>query len=757
MRGSWKRVIVVAACALAALAAPSGAAAAATGGGGNGGNTSSTSSSTKTFSPETYVDYKRRGGEPTVVVDRYPFTTGCPIGQASCYRDLDYASAPEGLPGYSFFWKSDDLGGTFRLPQHLPATGNNPGQGPGGGDSHQVVGEATHNVFFVDLPGDCVTVNRSTDLGESFTPDVLGCGLEPGAIDDRPWIETDEGYPGSQNVYISFIDFTTQSTPTLALARSQQDGATGSFATDSACNTLTQAGPGSGASDDTPTACPDPLDPRLTIAGPVVADKAGDRSRSGSHTIYIPFVRSSTDGSGNPDNQLYIARSTDGANTWTRRLVADLGPHDPANIFPQLTLDHAGNAYFTWSQTMRPADTAAGGGETDVFYAYSTDHGTTWSAPIDLTGERGDSAVFPWMQGGDAGRVDLVMYKANTGVNPNLAFVDANGNECSDGSPGCRPNPSVWNVYFSQSLNALNPGANFRAVQISDRPNHTGPICTNGLACENNGGNRNLLDFFTVDVDHLGAAHVIWADDNNNNAFTRNLFSRQLAGSSVYANTPLALQGSWPVSDHSATDRAGDVFTADGAPAGTCPGMDVLGTSADRSGTTLTLSLTLNGAPSAAAAIACSGAPLAGATGGLWGAEFWAPSTPDPADPGAPNDNFYLAYVDGVDGPHVEAGRVSGFNATLQSEEFASSQGGTVGGSCLATPAPTPCTLTLTTTLDTLGIKQGAGLYSITGLSTYLTGTTDRFPFTRVTAGNSEQADANFAFNINGTGTTTAP
>src|SRR5438034_2644408 len=58
------------------------------GGGGNGGNTSSTSSKTNIFAPSAYVDYKRLGGEPTVVVDRYAFATG------QQYRDIGYYSAP---------------------------------------------------------------------------------------------------------------------------------------------------------------------------------------------------------------------------------------------------------------------------------------------------------------------------------------------------------------------------------------------------------------------------------------------------------------------------------------------------------------------------------------------------------------------------------------------------------------------------------------------------------------------------------------
>ena len=52
------------------------------------------------------------------------------------------------------------------------------------------------------------------------------------------------------------------------------------------------------------------------------------------------------------------------------------------------------------------------------------------------------------------------------------------------------------------------------------------------------GGNRNLLDFFTVDLDHLGAANVIWADDNNTNSLTINRFSRQLSGASVVFPEP---------------------------------------------------------------------------------------------------------------------------------------------------------------------------------------------------------------------------
>src|ERR671932_2888700 len=134
------------------------------------------------------------------------------------------------------------------------------------------------------------------------------------------------------------------------------------------------------------------------------------------------------------------------------------------------------------------------------------------------------------MVAGDAGQVDLVYYKANSGLNSNVA------------------DSQVWNVYFAQSQNALNTGSNFKSVQISDHPNHIGQICTQGLSCS---GDRDLLDFFTVDVDHLGAANVMWADDNTTRTTdTRNKFSRQLSGASVYKNTNISLWNTWPIKDH---------------------------------------------------------------------------------------------------------------------------------------------------------------------------------------------------------------
>src|SRR5436305_3291813 len=214
------------------------------------------------------------------------------------------------------------------------------------------------------------------------------------------------GSPG--NVYVSFINFTNAIAPTLALARSTHDGALGTFLTDSVCNTLNGQVP-------TNTTCPDPLDVGLQVAGPPVVDYYN------THNIYIPFVRATPiipGVSSGPPYSLWVAKSTDGGSTWTRSQVADLGAHNPANLFPEMTVAKAGNLYYTWPQTQGPPSDASGlVGEQDVYYAFSTDQGTTWVSPIPLTQEANDSAVMPWIVASDVGRFDLVYYKANSGLN----------------------------------------------------------------------------------------------------------------------------------------------------------------------------------------------------------------------------------------------------------------------------------------------------------------------------------------------------
>lgn len=749
---------------------------------GSGGTVKTVSSSTSIFAPATYVDYKRFGGEPTVTVDRFPFLPGSVGAQRFCgtpatgcpARDTVYQSAPQGVvfPRYSQFWKSDDLGQTFRKSRQFPIYGNEQiNAGGGGGDSHQDVGQLTHDVYFVDLtlfPG--ITVNVSEDLGETWRSDPFGQGLA--FLDDRQWVAADEAV---DRVYLSTINLLNLVTPTLAVYRNTTGAPAGGWNA-SPCNPGTFAIGSSPvdppASDAVATPCADPADPYLWVAGPVVADDEGTTVRPPSHNVYVPFVRRIvTGGLGDvfpiQGWQLYVAKSTDAGSTWTRQKVADL-PADvnPSNIFVQMTIDRGGNLYYTWSQTQGASTTSSQGkrtdpgsprekaGEQDIYYTYSTGGGLTgtWATPINLTKESGDSAVFPWMVAGDPGQVDLVYYKSNSGLNSNVALVDESGQPCDDdAAPGCDPNPAVWNTYFAQSQNALNTGANFKSVQVTAQPNHIGVLCTGGLGCDED---RDLLDFITVDVDRLGAAHIAYSDDNRRRASdTQDFMTRQIAGNGVFKNQTITLRSAWPIRDHAVSDRAGDVFDPASVPKGSCPGMDLLGMTMDRSGDLLRATLTLNGAPTATGATACGGVA---SSGGVWGVEFWSAAGP----PGGPEANrFYIAYRDdAVGGARVEGGAVDNVNTALTSLEFNRIVGGTLGGTCFpvgGTPATGTCTITMTVPASGLGITPGNALNNVTGLSLYFFGDPDRPPggLVRLILGNSEQADATASFHVLGSGT----
>jgi hypothetical protein len=73
--------------------------------------------------------------------------------------------------------------------------------------------------------------------------------------------------------------------------------------------------------------------------------------------------------------------------------------------------------------------------------------------------------------------------------------------------------------------------------RVSDKPNHKGSICTQGLTCTEpqpigTRGNRNLADFFEVGLDDDGHAIVTWADDYDSAAtfIAHPMFAREASG-----------------------------------------------------------------------------------------------------------------------------------------------------------------------------------------------------------------------------------
>ena len=206
-------------------------------------------------------------------------------------------------------------------------------------------------------------------------------------------------------------------------------------------------------------------------------------------TVYVAHTASST---------LTVGRSTDGGVTWKNNTVDNTTTH--GSLFDVVKVGDDGVVYTVWSDL------------TNIYLAHSTDGGVTWSDKVRVNDNSAyRTNVFPWLEAGSAGRVAVVWYGTTSATNDDNAD---------------------WQVLFSQTLNATDPGPTFRQKVISDHVIHGSNISLGGLT---GAANRNLDDYFQVAIDPQGAAVVAYTDDHNDyNGHT--YVTRQLDGTSLYAS-----------------------------------------------------------------------------------------------------------------------------------------------------------------------------------------------------------------------------
>jgi PKD repeat protein len=198
-----------------------------------------------------------------------------------------------------------------------------------------------------------------------------------------------------------------------------------------------------------------------------------------SNTLYV--VQSTGTG-------IRVAVSTNGGSTWDERTVATRQTQT-GNIFVSGATDDAGNAYITWSDTDR--------GQTDVWMAYSTNRGQAWRGPYLVSAAVG-THLFPWIDAGADGRVVVAWYGTTTVADPNTM-----------------PSGTPWHVYAAQSLNGHDDPPVFHVARVTPEPHHVGPVCTGGSGC--GGNDRDLLDFFMVQVHPDGRAAIAYSHDGSTN------------------------------------------------------------------------------------------------------------------------------------------------------------------------------------------------------------------------------------------------
>ncbi|HEY6192699.1 MAG TPA: T9SS type A sorting domain-containing protein [Bacteroidota bacterium] len=391
-----------------------------------------------------------------------------------------YVAGIEGTPGGTDVWKSGDGGNSFTYlgqPDGGQAASALAGRTPGagGGDEDIAVG-STGTVYMASLWGAVLgvpgvggvgaplaaTMCTSTNGGTLWVDNPWAQSLP---IVDRQWIAT----YGDKTVYLTYqqegVDL--QGTNSLWVVKSTDGGLTFPQATQ-----LTT--------------------PQLGTQPDFQGNIAVDQQNGNVYTVFI----------GHPGNSVYIARSSDGGRSFVLKLVRQGEPGiSYSYVFPILALDRGGNVHVVYSDG------------TNVYLTSSADQGATWTLPVRVNNGPGAKlAIAPWVDAGDAGKVDIMWW--STSSTDNLA-PDAQ-----------------WKVYFAQTLNAF-----AKTPTISENAAsgvfHSGPICVNGTACT--AGTRNLAEYASTTVYLDGKAMIVYPDDQQT-ANPMTYFLKQTGGPGVLSS-----------------------------------------------------------------------------------------------------------------------------------------------------------------------------------------------------------------------------
>lgn len=431
--------------------------------------------------------------------------TNCTNGAAEPQIRADkaghfYASSENGLGAGTDAWKSTNSGRNFTALASPNATSstNDTGFAPGGGDTDLTTApvknsSGQYNVYVASLSLANVDVSTSTDGGTTWKLNPTSATI-PG--DDREWIAAD----GASKVCISYHDVATFN---INVDCSFDAG-----------TTFTQLG--------------DAFDTNHAFL--IQNNSTGNLMIDpNTHIIYQTFSGIANAGEEVCSQQgtcgyhvVWIAVSTDGGKTFTDNMVYN-NPNTTVSYghqFVNISLDSAGNLYSVYSDNH------------NVYYSYSTDHGTTWSAPVQVNSAPANTAIMPWSVANNAGHIDIVWYGTSyyDGVNP----------------PDNYPMSASWYVYMTQNLSATTPGSTF--TQVSATPIiHYGGVCESGVGCT---GNRDLYDDFGIAVQpKTGLASIVYSDDqytNNPNNPPRSGCTQSTSNSSSCDHTTIATQTAGP-------------------------------------------------------------------------------------------------------------------------------------------------------------------------------------------------------------------
>ena len=440
------------------------------------------------FSTPNVMDPMQSVGEPTIV-------------NSPAKDNTVYGSGPWGTGTQRSIWDaSADGGETFRLVDQCPATSGqvatacpaptavqgspNP---PGGGDTDQRI-DSSGKDYFTDLWAlACNRVAVTADNGASANQNAYGCqSATPTCTSttappcrpegsDRPWLVAfDPKLDGVTNV--------TAPDAALAPIVYQEYNHCIAVAIGNGCSYWAKSTDGVNYSPANST--------NGNVGGdgyPSVDQVTGDvfEAHNGQLNIGVP------DASGN----LTFLDDPGGNNIGHSLINYDGSVGESDTLFAGSWMDQGRNLHITWTN-----------GSDQVFTSVAS-YKTNWTqfaTPVKLNQSPSNVNVFPWVIAGGPGRSDSIWYGTSDTGDPSTNSGQAWYAYMSQ---------AVWPVDADGAVTLAPPTTDL--VQVSPHPMHYDSICLSGLNCITSEGDRNLADFFTIAIDHTGAAEVMYADTSN--------------------------------------------------------------------------------------------------------------------------------------------------------------------------------------------------------------------------------------------------
>jgi hypothetical protein len=600
------------------------------------------------FSAATVVDAQRTEGEPLVKLDA---------------DGNIWESGPWGFStNMSFIHRSTNDGRKFHL---VSTIGLRPDEPPGGGDT-DVTADDQGNIYFVDLEGPLTEIGASVSNDNGNTWRKNAAAVQQSVV-DRQWLAVDNG--ASSGAFDN----------TLFLAFHQ-----------TAVGTFIYSSPGSQSGND-PTgglfwqnsgSLPGPLQALATDA--ICAQLRFDKVK---RNLYYAC---------NEGDHVRVTVGHVGVGQRTGIAYANYnGPKTPGggdvlSLFPALATDSTGHVYMAWIDAV----------SSSLYYAFSTDEGRSWSAPVRVNSGAAVTNEFDWAQGGAAGTLALAWYSTER---------TAPGG--SDGMPSSLDNLGEatkypWFGYAALVTKADTSRPKIAQARFTSKPMHYGAICNAGLGCTTDpSADRQMADFFGFDVGKDGGLRIVFNDTTNEFDGAGLHFTRQIAGPGALGPNVSGKAAANPV-----TDAAGDGNWPHYAPGGAGANLAQLDLTGLRvsnpTPTTLRVKMTVKDLSQLL--------PPPGKTSSVWLTRFQALAP----RPGGPEDVYriFYVYMESVGGlaPTFFAGTASCQTTTPSNCKILQYRGekpatGTVAGT----------TITIDVGLNTgFGVPiDGQTLYSVTAFT----------------------------------------